>query len=402
MLKYFFILFLSFVTRLIKGYFLRMNNTFFNKTIKDIMSVINSHFNKITNDAALLNNIPKFLKSIAPLFHNVRDYRQFKIVYSSKIMGNIQHNLVQLFRNKKFNTRYLKNYMENKMDYNMFQVGTILNAIEAYIIKTTLQNLLDVQSFVAIDNQSPLLKESTSIYGFDAKSSELLTGQMHPDYMSVVSIYHENSIISLEIKYKDAKMYDSGVLTGRLTLKPELIYNKKGLSEYFTKNKTSLQLIIKNRNLNENHPCTQLLNNIETAEKLFNNMLKQKKIKITSIGDFEEEEGVLLAKQFLENLNKIILESMQNTEITKVINLGITEDCGRDEEFISFYSTHLRLNLEEYVRNLSDEDFAKIHNCSITSENIITITNNEKCLINLFPDYFSNTIKKSLDYATNT
>lgn len=109
----------------------------------------------------------------------------------------------------------------------------------------------------------------------------------------------------------------------------------------------------------------------------------------------------------LTTFNNIILKSMKDVEIADIVNLGLSEDPGRNEEFIMFYEQHLKEQVEDFVRNMNEEEFSKLHTSKINSENEIVLYKTQRELTQLFPERLDNgfeikeNIYKSLEYVAS-
>ena len=335
----------------------------------------------INSDQALLKYIGKFMQSITPTLHKTTNYKEFRENFYWKLMSDKQHLLVNLCKNKLFNPReHANNPIFAQVDLNMFKRIPMLTVIECFVINKTLSPLFKDFSFVLIDPDSPLLNESTSVYGYDRNISLQKIGQMHGDGIGVNALCDSKGIIILDIIYKDVKMFESGAINGRLTLKPDLIYNKKALKEYLTKVIGSYKQHMKKNNLENNTHYKRTLDVLEEQNA------ELKKCNVNLLGDFLNKGDKEIAKNIIDNINDILLKEMKKPNST---NWGLSIDPGRDEEFIKFYDKYLKFVIQDLSKDISDEDFAGLHSSKITPENEESFNKTADKIASNFPEEFN-------------
>ena len=282
-------------------------------------------------------------------------------------MGTIQHHLVSLFKDKKFDKKFFKEFLLDQVDYNMYKKGNILNLIEAYVFKKTLMSLCNRRSFVALNHESELLNESGSIYGYSREKSQQKAGQMHVDWVGVNAFFTEKGEIQLIVSYNDVKMYESNACMGRITLKPELIHNKGYIREYLSKVVTGLRTEIMKKNLEGDNNFSKLLTKLEKKEKDI--LLFISKETSDKSGNFASQATVQQVSLGLDLFNQIILDAMAEPTINEHINLGLSVDPGRCEQSILFDKSYIIPMAEADMENMSEEQFEALHRTQITPEN---------------------------------
>ena len=354
--------------------------------------------NEMYTTEALFSNIGKLFQSIVPVLHNVNDYKQFKNVFLNKYMSSLQHLLVSFYKNKTFDIKHFRSFFSNNVDYNMHKKCTILHVIEANVLKETLGPLLTRVSFTALNDDSPLLDEKASILGYDRKVSQEQTDQMHVDWVGTKCISNKDGSTELAVLYKDTKMYSSNAITGRLAIIPEFFYNEKNIEVYFAKTIEGLRQVMKTKNLESQFDCVQLLENLEQKNIAIKKSMKAYEKDL--IKNFKNDKNIQELENLMLEYNKILLEAMVNPAIYENINLGLSNDMGRNKFFIDLFNKkEFKTKMETMIDNITEDQMEALHRTKITAANEKIVREVTESLISIFPKEIQQKIRFAIEYA---
>lgn len=248
--------------------------------------------------------------------------------------------------------RFIRQRLPKDIPFHQYKMGNILLLIETIVLKGNGTFLLDNISFSAINHTSSF----ENIDLFNSDDSEVLTGQKNCDFFATRGYVNDNETI-MDTFYHDVKMYQSGALSGRITLQPGLVGNKKIFREYITKYQTSFKQLnerIKNYEvaLPKNHPIFQLCDEIEiSSTEILRKLLKMLENKHKNLSADDKQKCIDLLQKF----NAILTYYLLKPEIRSLTNIGISNDPGSDDVFGRFYYEKLEKHISstEYLNKFN-------------------------------------------------